>query len=121
MAEFDDILDNAHEVVASLFADTGEWFPPDNAESQTEEVFFIDPTKRDGYGQSNTFVKNIANFEVDAPVVEYKKGQFPGLKEAADRKLTQFIEIKGGRYRILKAKAAYDGRTIYIELSKTPV
>lgn len=120
MSYFDDnILDAAHSVITGLYADTGVWFPPNDADEQTAEVFFIEPTKRDGYGQNNTFVRNIANFAVDAPVVEYLKGQFPGLKEHADRKATQFIEIKEQRFQIVKVKAAFDGHTLYMELAKT--
>jgi len=119
MARFDRIMNNAYRVVANLYSEVGVWFPPDDAPTQTENIFFIEPTKRDGYGQSGTFVKNIANFNVDAPVVEYLKGQWSGLKEAADAKQATYIEVLGARFKVARVKASFDGKTLFAELTKT--
>lgn len=111
---FDSIQKTAFEVVTASFGYDATWMPSNGDPEQKESVLYKDPTE--AYG----FV--MANFHVERHVMEYQKGQFPGLKENVDNGNIEKINIDNGRGEILRftvkyIESRYDGKTIRAHLN----
>ncbi|UAY56261.1 head-tail joining protein [Arachidicoccus terrestris] len=106
---FDSIQDTAFDVVTTTFGVLAKWIPKGGGEEKTAKVLYKDPTES----------QQIGNTDYDAPgyTMEYKKGDFEGLKERADDGIldTVSIEQRDGSFisfLIQNVKLKYDGRTM---------
>lgn len=73
------------------------------------DVLFKDPTET----QKLLGVE----YEPNTYIMEYLRGEFPGLYELVRRKDHQYIIIDGNSYTTKYAETAYDGKTIRIHLN----
>jgi hypothetical protein len=111
---FDQLQDNAFDLVSSTIGYSATWLPKAGGPSKTARVLYNDPSEK----QESANV----SYEVEAPFIEWKKGDFEGLAEATQINNMEVLDVtvKGVVVRmIVKAlKKLFDGGTYkaYVEI-----
>lgn len=114
MTFFDEIQNTAFDIVTSTFGYSASWLPSDGSSEQTAIVLYKDSTEK--HPLSNV------DYIVERYVMEYKEGDFVGLKEAVARGENESVKIvMDGAVTLLfmvrKTETKYDGKTIIATLN----
>lgn len=107
---FDGIQSTAFDIVTNTMGYDAVWMPSDNSPSQTARILFKNPTE-------STRLQNV-EYDPLLNTMEYKQGDFNGLKESVDQKNNEELEINGIRFRVLQITAKYDGKTLIADLEQ---
>lgn len=99
---FDGLASSAFGTVAKTMGYDAIW-QPSEGEPKTARVLYRDPSQDQKVGPI-TFMPN-------EYVMEYKLGDFDGLKEAADSQSFPEVSIEGRIFQVLTVDAIADGRT----------
>jgi hypothetical protein len=114
MSFFDEIQETAFNIVANNFGYAATWLPSDGSPEQTATVLYKDAT--DKHNLSN------ADYMVERYVMEYKEGDFRGLKNAVARGENESVKIKLDDnvtllFIVRRTESKYDGKTIIAMLN----
>ena len=113
MSFFDDIQNLAFDIVTASFGDSAIWLPSDNSPEQTALVLYKDAT--DKHELSNV------DYEIEQYLIEYKMGDFDGLKQSVGEGNNERIRItKDGitfEFLVRRCTSKYDGKTIIAYLN----
>lgn len=108
---FDGFKANVFDIVANTMGYTGTW------NGLTAPVLFNDPSTDEELSDHD--------YDYQRPTLEYKEGDWPGLKELINEKDTQTIEVMGKSYYTLKIlgldgkqSSARDGETYKVILQE---
>lgn len=109
MSFFDDIQNTAFDIVANTFGYAASWVPSDGSPEQSAIVLYKDAT--DKHELSNV------DYMVERYVMEYKEGDFTGLKNAVARGETESVSIAMEnditlQFMVRRTETKYDGKTI---------
>jgi hypothetical protein len=111
---FDHLQDNAFDLVASTMGYPATWTPKAGGALQTAQVLYNDPSEKKD--QANV------DYEMEAPFVEWKKGDFAGLAEATQNNNMEVLHVtvKGVVVQMIvkSLKKLFDGSNYkaYVEL-----
>lgn len=114
MTFFDDIQNTAFDIVTNTFGYAATWLPSDGGPEQTATVLYKDAT--DKHELSNV------DYIVERYVMEYKEGDFTGLKEAIARGDNENVTISINEevtlsFLVRRIESKYDGKTIIAMLN----
>jgi len=101
---FDDLQDAAFDVVTNTMGYDASWVPSEGGASLTARVLFNNPTE----------TRKLSQVEYD-PFrweMEYKKGDFNGLKDAVDKNNIEIVTLNGKDFYVRQIVAKLDGRTL---------
>jgi hypothetical protein len=105
-SNFDTMQNSLFETVKNQFGFSAIWTASDSSETWEGLVLFRNPTQ----------VAELAGFGQFDPTIwemEYKFGDFPGLRELVDgRNTEEVVEIDGTEYYVRAIATVFDGRTI---------
>lgn len=107
---FDSLKATAFDVVTNTMGYEALWYPgaDQDAEPISAKVLFNDPAKPESVGGDRSY-------GYDRPTIEFKEGDWPGLKLSVDDKQPELIFVKGTYYyvhQIIGEKgSARDGET----------
>ena len=109
MSFFDDIQDTAFDIVTNTFGYAATWLPSDGGPEQAATVLYKDATDKHPFSN--------VDFIVEEYVMEYKEGDFTGLKNAVARGETENVRIKMEndvtlQFLVRRTESKYDGKTI---------
>lgn len=113
---FDNLKATAFNVVTNTMGYEALWYPDADLESEPipAKVLFNDPAKPETVGDRS--------FDNDRTTIEFKEGDWPGLKNSVDRKRPELIFVKGDYYYIYQIigekGSARDGETYTAILEK---
>jgi hypothetical protein len=103
-SRFDNMQRGAVEKVNNLFGFPAVWNPADSSPQQTATILFKDPTQLMELGGLNEYsAQNI--------LMEYKTGDFVGLRESANGGGNEVVTIDGTAYDVRQVNLKYDGKT----------
>lgn len=103
---FDLMQSSVFEQAKSLFGFDASWTAMDGGATWTGKVLFKTPTEL--YSPGGTFQFDPYRYEM-----EYKSGDFPGLKERADKRATQeIVTVDGKEYHVRNIDTDFDGKTL---------
>lgn len=116
---FDSLKTKAFDVITRVMGYDAAWTSSESEVSLTAEIGFKDPSEKQE-------LSGVGEFYPDQPFMEYRKGFFPGLKEAVDRGLTEFVLITQrndpssivGYFAVAEVRTKYDGDTFVARLIK---
>lgn len=104
-SKFDAMQNALFEVVKDQFGFAASWTASDSSETWNGLVLFRNPTQ----------VAELAGFGQYDPTIwemEYKFGDFPGLRELVDARISEeVVIIDGVEYHVRAIASVYDGRT----------
>jgi hypothetical protein len=100
---FDGLAKNAFGTVAEVMGYTAIWQPDDGSDIQTARVLFRDPSTAQKVGS--------VEYMPNQYVMEYRLGDFQGMKELADNNDRPRVTIEGRDYFAVYVEAIADGRT----------
>lgn len=105
---FDSIQDTAFGIVSNTMGYNATWVPSNNAPAQNARILFKDASQ----------TAKLLQIEYDPAraIIEYKIGDFTGLKELVDSKSDEMITVSGITYGVNAIEAKYDGKTFYAHL-----
>ncbi|HJT73278.1 MAG TPA: hypothetical protein VJ720_04645 [Chitinophaga sp.] len=114
MTFFDEIQNTAFDIVTSTFGYTASWLPSEGGPEQSATVLYKDATEK--HELSNV------DYIVERYVMEYKEGDFTGLKEAVARGENESVKIIVADtvtllFMVRKTETKYDGKTITATLN----
>lgn len=108
---FDALQNTMFETVKNQFGFSATWTASDSSQTWEGLVLFRNPTQvfeLSGFGQ----------YDPTLWEMEYKFGDFPGLRELVDMRETQeVVTIDGVQYYVRAVSTIYDGRTIKATLN----
>lgn len=109
MSLFDDIQETAFDLVTETFGYDATWTPSAGGDEQTAKVLYKDATEK--HDLSNV------DYQVERYVMEYKEGDFVGLKAAVDRGDNESVSIIVKEditltFLVRRMETKYDGKTI---------
>lgn len=114
MSIFDSIAAAAFDTTTSIMGYTAEWHQKDGP-VLTAKVHFKDPSSMVKLGGKE--------YDPQDGVIEYKRGDFPGLRELANKNEPERIKItmhgSVHTFETVKDKKLFDGQTIQVKLMKT--
>jgi hypothetical protein len=109
------------DTVTHVMGYTARWTGSEAGILQTARVGFKDPSEK-------MELSGIDSWNPDEPFMEYRAGFFPGLKEAVDAALPEFVyiyesltptEVLKGYFAVKEVKTKFDGDTFVARLIKT--
>jgi hypothetical protein len=106
---FDSLQESAFSIVTNTMGYTASW-QLSIGEAKLARVLFKDATETAKILDQVYSPKNC--------MIEYKQGDFPGLKEAADSGSEEMITINGLQYGVLEVNSEFDGKTLLAYLTK---
>lgn len=114
MNSFDDIQDTAFDIVTKVFGYAATWLPSDGSPEQSATVLYKDAT--DKHDLSNV------DYQIERYIMEYKEGDFTGLKNAVARGDNESVLIKMEndvtlQFLVRRTESKYDGKTIIAMLN----
>lgn len=110
---FDDLQDATFDVVTTTMGYDASWAPSDGSPQQFGRVLFNNPTDS---RKLTTVEYDPYNYQM-----EYKRGVFNGLKEAADQNMDEVVVVRGVEYYVRQVGAMFDGNTLIVKIElKTP-
>lgn len=105
-SNFDNLQNALFQVVKDQFGFAASWTASDNSGTWEGLVLFKNPTQ----------VAELAGFGQYDPTMwqmEYKFGDFPGLRELVDARISEeVVTIDGTQYHVRAVATVFDGRTI---------
>lgn len=109
MSFFDNIQETAFDIVTDTFGYAATWLPSDGSPEQSAKVLYKDATEK--HDLSN------ADYNIERYVMEYKEGDFKGLKNAVTRGENESVQIKIKEdvtlmFLVRRIITKYDGKTI---------
>jgi hypothetical protein len=101
---FDNVQEAAFDIVTTTMGYDATWTPSGGGPEKTGRVLLNNPTES----------RKIAEVEYNPYeyYMEYKRGIFDGLKEAADANADEVVTIKNVEYDVLEVAAKFDGNTL---------
>jgi hypothetical protein len=114
MGLFDAIQKTVFNICSKTFGNTASWTPLNSNIAQFATVLYKDPTKKLNFQEHD--------YNVERHVMEYKIGDFPGLKESADKNENNVVTIKTDDNIILSFNVGsidkeFDGKTFVAHLN----
>lgn len=113
MSFFDQIQISAFNLVTDTFGDMATWVPYAGGDMMTGKVLYKDAFAKEG-------VSNV-DYSLERYQMEYKQGDFPGLKDSVDNSIVEQITINtiSGPvlFNIRRCETKYDGKTIVATLN----
>lgn len=114
MTYFDEIQDTAFDIITGTFGYAATWLPSEGGPEQSATVLYKDAT--DKHELSNV------DYMVERYVMEYKAGDFTGLKEAVARGDNESVKIIVDNdvtllFMVRRIESKYDGKTIIATLN----
>lgn len=106
---FDALQNNTFNVVSHTMGDPASWTNTDSL-LVVAKVLFKDPT--------HTAKALKQDYDPEACMMEYKLGDFVGLRERVDAGAEEIVNIAGADYGVTKITAEFDGKTFYAHLVK---
>jgi hypothetical protein len=108
---FDSVRDVAFDLTTNVFGKVAYWTPSAGGAQQNCGVHFNDPDS----------VKKLGDIEYlpTNTTVEYRKPNFPTLKESVDAGNNETLIIEGVTFYVGAVKAVEDGSTLIAVLEKT--
>jgi hypothetical protein len=102
-----DLLQNAvFDASLAVFGYTAIWVPANGAPAHTEMVHFRAAT-------DDEQLAGPAGYSEPQWQMEFKAGQFPGLRESVDAaQVIEIVTISGHQYDVRAITASYDGKTL---------
>lgn len=106
---FDSIQSVAFDVVSNTFGYAAKWTPADGSAEKTAQVLYKDATEKLSLSDQD--------YDIERYKMEYKSGDFQGLKQlidAAGTNETVSIETQNGiwlDFIVRKIETKYDGKT----------
>lgn len=105
---FDGLQDSVFRVVTNTMGYTVSW-QPSTGQVQSAIVLFSDATQTAKILDVPYSPKNC--------LIEYKRGDLNGLKEAADAGREEIISMNGSDYGVLEVSSKFDGKTMVAHLT----
>jgi hypothetical protein len=105
---FDGLQETAFNIVTNTMGYPATW-QPSTGELKTANVLFKDATQTAKLLELPYDPKN--------SMIEYKQGDFNGLKEAVDSGKEPVIEVNGIQYGVMEINTKYDGKTIVANIT----
>ena len=106
---FDNLQNTMFNAVTSTMGYDATWSASDGSGDQTARILFTGPTEIEK-------LKG-ADFDPEKLEMEYKKGDFAGLKELTDNNEMEKVTIAGiGYFRVKSVLKKYDGKTFIARL-----
>lgn len=106
---FDSLRNSVFDTTKAVFGRQAEWIAADGGASFSGRVHFNNPTealKVQGF-----------EFQADAIEIEYREGEFAGLKERVDKRGTsETITIDSTEYLVRQVVRIHDGSTYLARL-----
>jgi hypothetical protein len=113
MAFFDGIQDLAFDIVTSSFGDSASWIPSTGGAEYTALVLYKDPTEKHPMSD--------VDFNIERYIMEYKRGDFPGLKDSVDAGGIETVRIIKRdvtlQFIVRRMSSKYDGQTMLAYLN----
>ena len=107
---FDGLSSRVFATVANTMGYDAIWQPMDESPEQSARVLFKDPSTAQKVGP--------IQFMPNQYVMEYKLGDFDGLKPSVDNGGREYVTIEGSEYQVAAIDAIADGRTFRAILEK---
>lgn len=111
-SRFDNMQRGTVERVNNLFGFPAVWNPSDDSDQQTAKILFEDPTRLMELG-------GLVEYNPQNVLMEYKEGDFVGLREAANSGANETVIVDGVSYNVRQVDLKYDGKT-YIAILEKP-
>lgn len=113
MNTFNKLQQSTFHTVTRIFGETATWKPADGGNAQTANVLFKNPSEAYKIGEGV--------FEIDEYMIEFKEGDFPGLKLSVNAGNLEEVEVHfkdtSVAFYIRKCTAKFDGKTITATLN----
>ena len=112
MALFDTAKKAVHDTASKLFGELAKWTPLAGGPEVSFQVNFNRPDKEESLGDLHPTDWEFTDRDT---WIEYRKGQFDGLKTSVDTKALESITIEDqngdvvGIYRVMKVMRVWDG------------
>lgn len=109
MNPFDTIQATAFDVVTSTFGYVAKWAPVSGSAEQTAKVLYKDATENHGLSDQD--------FDLERYKMEYKSGDFTGLKEIVDtadtieKVLIETVKDTWLEFMVRRVERKFDGKT----------
>lgn len=110
-SRFDNMQRGAVEKVNNLFGFPAVWNPASSSPQQTATILFEDPTRLMELG-------GLSEYNPNAVLMEYKNGDFIGLRESANSGVNETVTVDGVPYYVRQVDLKYDGKTYIAILEK---
>lgn len=107
---FDSIQDSAFNVVVNTFGGAASWLPSNSPDLVEGGILFKDATETAKLLEQPYNPKNC--------MMEFKKGDFPGLFELTAIGSEEIVKINTVNYGVLKVTSKWDGKTFFAELQQ---
>jgi len=104
MAIFDRLKNNMFDITLNVMGYDASWTNSQTAEILTAKVHFKYPTPPEDLAGVEYFPQE--------PYMEFKQGDFEGLKELVDDNSTETVIIDGRSYYVRSVDRKYDGDTL---------
>jgi hypothetical protein len=106
---FDDMQNTVFETVKEVFGPEVSWTSIDQLASYTGKILFKNPTEE--LQTAGVF------YDPQTWMMEYKEGDFPGLKERVDARGTpEIVVIDGANFVVKSIDTVFDGKTFRAHL-----
>lgn len=103
MSKYDSLFHSMFNTVANTFGDEATWTPAAGGDAQSALVLYNGPTEKEKLFS--------ADYDPEKLTLEYKEGQFTGLKESTDEGTAEFITITGlGEFQVKGVQKLVDGK-----------
>lgn len=116
MSAFDGLKLSVHDTTANLFGEQCTWTPSTGGAAKVDMVNFSQPEIQDALGDMSAMRFEFYAWENR---MEYRAGQFEGLKELADAGTFETVTISGkGDFKVSKVIKIWDGDTFQAKLER---
>jgi hypothetical protein len=110
---FEAIQNAAFATTEAVFGFPASWTPSTGGAAKEATVLFQNPTEQMKLAG--------VDYDPDAWRMEYRFGEFPGLKELSDgRSSNEVVVISGSEYFVAKIDTKFDGKTLIATLIPKP-
>jgi hypothetical protein len=111
MTKFDEMEEQVFSQVTTLMGEDAVWYSSFGGESEGR-VLFKYPTHAETIGNSGS-----GELDPIAPVVEWYRGTFTGLKESVDAQNREYLLLRGQSYFVESVRTKFDGDTYVANLT----
>lgn len=105
---FDNIQDSVFDTITTTFGYQATWIPADGSAQQSAKVLYKDATEK--HGMSNI------DIDVERYLMEYKAGDFVGLKKSVDQLENEVVRIQIKQqvleFSVKAVDTKFDGKTL---------
>lgn len=113
MNAFDAYQDATFDVVLNIMGYDASWTPSAGGAAQTCKVLFKNPTEPQAYQPVG---HDLPEYNPYQWTMEYRRGEFTGLKEATDSGAQEQVVIDGKTFYVVAVYSKFDGNTYYARL-----